>query len=213
VTFFIFAGGPSLTPRDVAACKGLGQSIAINNAIFLAPWADMMIGGDRKWWDWVDGARWFKKPRYTAHRSAAAEIPHLIYLQPTGLSGFEWEFGKIRTGGNSGYVAIQLAAQLGARQIVLLGYDMQPSDTGSDHWHAPHPDGSHPGYALCAPRFDSLVEPLAARQIAVYNCSPATALRAFPCCTLSQVLSTLSSSSTPTSSPTPNAPSPNTSQF
>lgn len=181
------ACGPSLTSGDADACRG-HFSIAINSSVDLAPWADVLLGGDLKWWKWRHGMPSFYGEKVSCHKRAVAAYPDVRHLEPTGVRGFEWEPGKVRTGLNSGYVAIQLAAQRGATRIVLLGYDMRASDTGEHHWHAPHPDGSHPGFDRCLPLFDDLVEPLASRGIEIVNCSPKTALRAFPCRPLSDAL-------------------------
>lgn len=195
-TIVCLASGPSVTRGDVEQCRSL-PIIAINNSIDLAPWATVLLGGDLKWWRWRSGMPSFAGDKVTCHRAAADAYPDVRWLQPTGIRGFESEPGKVRTGRNSGYVAIQLAAQMGAMRIVLLGYDMRASDTGEHHWHAPHPDGSHPGFDRCLPLFDDLVEPLRSRGIAIVNCSPTTALRAFPCRPLSEVLGLSRSSTRP----------------
>jgi hypothetical protein len=41
----------------------------------------------------------------------------------------------IHYGGNSGFQAINLAVLMGARRIVLTGYDMKPGADGRKHWH------------------------------------------------------------------------------
>lgn len=170
------------------ACKDLATVIAINNAVELAPWADIVLGGDLKWWRRNKGLPVFQGFKYTCHSAVPKVYPDVLRLIPTGIEGFEWEPGRVRTGWNSGYVAPQLAAQMGASKILLLGYDMQPSPSGEDHWHAPHPDGTHPGYARCLPLFASLVQPLADHGIQIVNCSPGSALRVFPCQPLNEAL-------------------------
>lgn len=182
-----FGGGPSLTAADVAACQGLDYTIAINDAVTLAPWASAVLGGELKWWRWFKGCPDFQGRKYSCHSEVPKVYPDVTRLIPTGLDGCEWTPGHVRTGGNSGYVAIQMAAQQGATTILLLGYDMQPAE--QHHWHGEHPDGSHPNYVLCAPRFESLVGPLAERGVTVINCSRRSALRAFPCQPLAAVLS------------------------
>lgn len=179
--------GPSLTLADVEACRGLFV-IAINDTVQWAPWANVLLGGDLKWWRWHQGCRSFAGLKYTAHRAVLSEFPDVQVLQKTGIEGAEFDVGKIRTGWNSGYVAIQVAAQFGATSILLLGYDMQPSATGQHHWHGAHPDGSHPQYRRCLAVFDTLADPLRERGIDVVNCSRSTALRTFPCRPLSSVL-------------------------
>lgn len=162
--------------------------IAINNAVRLAPWADILLGGDLKWWAWNRGCPEFTGLKVTCHRSVAKVYPDVWVLRVTGLTGCEFKAGHVRTGGNSGYVAIQLAAQIQAKRIILLGYDMQPSADGTHHWHPPHVNNAHPNYARCLPRFATLVEPLAQAGIEVINCTPRTALTYFPHAQLKDVL-------------------------
>lgn len=45
--------------------------------------------------------------------------------------------GKIYTGGNSGYQAVQLALLWGAKEVVLIGFTMKAID-GKNHWHRDH---------------------------------------------------------------------------
>lgn len=46
------------------------------------------------------------------------------------------EPGRIGSGGNSGFQAINLAAQFGARRILLIGFDMHA--TSGLHWYGPN---------------------------------------------------------------------------
>jgi hypothetical protein len=163
-------------------------TIAINNAVHLAPWANVLLGGDKKWWDWNDGCSEFTGRKVTASRRAHEAYPYVEFLQPTGMDGFEPNWGKVRTGGNSGYVAIQLAVQLGFLQIVLLGYDFQPSTTGEHHWHAAHPSNAHPNYRSCLRYFDTMIPSLQSIGAEVINCSSHSALRSFPCKSLTDAL-------------------------
>lgn len=181
-------GGPSLHQSEVERCRDF-YVIAINNAVRLAPWADMCLGGDRKWWDWNHGLPDFRGRKVTASRQAHCKYEDVEFLEPVDVEGFESEWGKVSTGGNSGYVAIQIAVQLGFRQIVLLGYDFQPSSTGQHHWHEPHPSNAHPNYDLCLRRFDGMIRPLIKLGVEVINCSSRSALRCFPCRTLTAALS------------------------
>lgn len=88
---------------------------------------------------------------------------------------------------NSGAGAISLAAHWGASRIVLLGYDCQKTG-GQAHWHGNHPAGlGNAGSVDKWPaQFRELAHHLAGREI--INCSRATALKAFPCGSLDEVL-------------------------
>jgi hypothetical protein len=177
--------GPSLTGADVTRVQGQ-RVIAINNAYQLAPWADVLYACDAKWWRWHAGAPTFHGRKYML-QPACREYPEITALRNTGPTGLELDPSGLRTGHNSGYQAINLAVHLGARTIVLLGYDMQ--SPGRDaHFFGAHPDQSKPPFSRCLATFATLVEPLAARGIAVLNCTRQTALRCFPQPALDEVV-------------------------
>ncbi len=200
-TFVLFGGGPSMSQALVDACRGrrdAGQDvrcIAINDAYRLAPWADVLYFCDDKWWRWHhrkigDWKGLIVRLQGGEHDFGDARIKVLRNLdEKRGLS--ERRDG-LHTGQNSGYQAINLAVHLGARRIVLLGYDMQAPLVGGlpkTHWFGDHPGGTSPDvYAQMLPHFESLVEPLAARGIEIINATPSSRLHCFPTKTLATVL-------------------------
>lgn len=84
-------------------------------------------------------------------------------------------------GTNSGYQAIGLAYLMGARKILLLGYDMSLDEAGKRHFFGDHPGALHTGsdYRGWAPLFLPLAVDLAHEGVEVINCSRRTALTAF----------------------------------
>ena len=79
------------------------------------------------------------------------------------------------------------AEHAGAAQLLLFGFDMQ-----GGHWHDPHPwplyqgdDGHFPRWIA---RFKVLAAELAARSVEVLNCTPNSALDAFPMALLEDAL-------------------------
>ena len=107
------------------------------------------------------------------------ERREVFALASTGIEGLEDSPNGLRTGANSGYQAINLAVHLGARRIILLGYDMKPSN-GRSHWFGEHPDRVDPPYSTMLASFPSLVDPLRKRGVEVINCTPDSALDVFP---------------------------------
>ena len=195
-TYALIGGGPSLTRHDVDMVKqqhdrGRCGVIAINDAYRLAPWADALYACDQKWWAWHDGVPSFAGPKY-GMGSALEPItqPGVTVMKNTGPCGLELEPGGLRAGSNSGYQALNLAVQWGAGLILLLGFDMC-TDAGRTHWFGDHPDGAPQPFEAMRRAFDTLVEPLAALNIAVLNCSRRTALGAFPVVPLADALSAL----------------------
>lgn len=85
------------------------------------------------------------------------------------------------SGGNSGFQALNLVLQLGARRVVLVGFDMS-IDAGV-HWHGRHP-GSLANPTLFVIRrwiqaLDRAVGDLAAIGVDVVNASPTSRLTGF----------------------------------
>jgi len=132
---------------------------------------------DRQWWQmWgADVAAKFAGQRYSTNP-------------------IDWKHGVKRlllpafdAYGNSGAGCISLAISAGARRVLMLGYDCQPTG-GKTHWHGDHPKGL--GNAAAMPRwiakFGKLARDKAGREI--INCSRETALTCFPRMPLAEAL-------------------------
>jgi hypothetical protein len=86
------------------------------------------------------------------------------------------------SGGNSGFQALNLAVQLGARRILLLGFDMD--DRAGTHWfgRANGLGRSNPGetnFRRWRAAFANAANPLASAGVEVVNASPITTLNCF----------------------------------
>lgn len=173
-------GGPSLTQEDVTRCRGQGTVIAVNDAYRLAPWAEVLYACDDKWWRWHPDARTCAGRKFALAPWRGPTLPEVTVLQNTGVTGLATTPGALKNGRNSGYQAINLAVHLGARRILLLGYDLQYGANGQSHWFGEHPDGAKPPVQTFLPHFKTLVAPLAALGVEVINCSRQTALTCFP---------------------------------
>jgi hypothetical protein len=181
------ATGPSLTVEDVETVRASGaRVIVVNDALHLAPWADMLVFLDTKWAEW--------------HRTAVQAFPGLTFtLQPsarrygtllrnTGNSGLETDPTGLRSGWNSGYAALNVAYHTGATTLVLLGYDMQPGPGGESHYFGDHPDRCQPHYPQCQPLFQTLADPLRAAGVTVLNASRRSAIGVWPRVSLDEAL-------------------------
>ncbi|MCH7573609.1 MAG: hypothetical protein IIA59_00630 [Candidatus Marinimicrobia bacterium] len=198
-TIVIIGGGPSLTPEQLNPAVDRARTIAINDAYILAPGADVLYATDAKWWGWHPDALEFAGIRAACKWRADLNrwhdewngnpFPQVHTLASTGEEGLESKPWGLRTGGNGGYQAINLAAHLGATRIILIGYDMQPGPDGKHHWFGDHPNGVAPLYDVnMLPHFPSLVDPLRDLGIEIFNCSPGSALTCFPMANLEDVL-------------------------
>lgn len=182
-TFVLLGCGPSLTEADVDACRGQARVIAINQAYTLASWADVLYACDARWWAWHKGVPAFAGLKYALEKDAA-RWPGVQVLKNTGTEGLERDASGVKTGKNSGFQAINLAVHLGAAKILLLGYDMHGAHFFGDYPWAP----TIPPFHSFLDRFATLVEPLKALGVEVVNCTPRSALKAFPFQPLAQAL-------------------------
>ena len=185
-TVFCIAGGASLTKQQVKYSKGY-RTIAINDAYKLAPHADILYACDAQWWRWHNGCPEFKGYKLqhdVAEKddtsAMATPYPGIDIILSNGLTGFSSRTNRIRTGGNSGYQAIHIAMHLGAKQIILLGYDMHARGDKS-HWFGEHPNGKQRDsrYDEWIPRFCHLQDAALDRGIEIINCTPDSDLNHF----------------------------------
>lgn len=182
----VLGGGPSLTRAQAEACHGRARVLAIKQAIRIAPWADAMYFCDEAWGrEHRDEINAFRGAKFTLNNyHLRAEIPGLKCLYGDvegGVEGFAEMPDELRHGRNSGYQAIHLAAHLGARQIVLLGFDMKPGPRGEFNWHGEQ-NRAHPSLYdnSFLPHFPSLADALRRRGLPVVNATPGSALACFP---------------------------------
>lgn len=193
----VIASGPSLTADDcqrVMMCRanGVVRVVSVSNAWKLtAKWADVYFAADRRYWstyfNQMRAAGIFREEMYTSCVAASAlhKINRIRAANQPGLG-----LTGLNTGGNSGYMGINLAYLFGARRIILLGFDMQAGPDGAKHF-----DGSHPpGLSQCMPfnewlhRFKKLADDLSKNGVTVLNCTRRTALLDFELARLEDAL-------------------------
>jgi hypothetical protein len=189
-TIVCVASGPTLTADDLARVRGRAPVVAVNDAIRLAPWADVLYSSDRGWWKCYDGMPGYTGLKVGIGWKAGDASPiwgtgiRVRVLTHTGTEGLELQPDGLRTGGHSGYAAINLAVHLGARRIVLLGYTGGPVG-GRSHFFGRHPSGlresTAENYAAFRRAYFTITEPLAQLGIFVVNATPETQITAFPC--------------------------------
>jgi hypothetical protein len=192
-TRFIIASGPSLTIADVNAIKDQ-KVIALNDNYLLAPWADVLYACDGHWWDWHaerPELRAFKGRKITQDIDSAEKYG-LEYIRSVDADGLSRDPSCIHKGSNSGIQAINLAYHLGARRIVLLGFDMQATG-GKTHWHGKHP-GEGADYAPWRKwlwRYQLVADDAERMGLEIINATRETALKCFPRKPLSSLLPAL----------------------
>jgi hypothetical protein len=148
----------------------------------------MVYGCDPAWWRHRQGLAEFPGLK-VAWDGGQLDYPGLLTVTIPGsrTAGFcdEMLFGAVGTiggGRNSGFQAINLAAQLGACRILLIGFDM--TDRAGVHWYgrnawtgANNPDAGQ--MAAWARVLARAAPGLLNRGVEVLNCSPSSALNCF----------------------------------
>lgn len=189
------ASGPSLTVAQCAIAaeaqrRGACRIIVVNDNYRRIPSADALYAADRSWWKLHIGALQAAfRGEYWTVDDRAAEIYGLRRIASTTGAGLHPRgIGKIPLGSNGGFQAICLARELGAKRIVLIGYDMQRTG-GKDHWFGKHPaplaNGNPSGFVKF---YDLLAPQLRAEGTEVINCTIETALKCFPRADLAETL-------------------------
>lgn len=164
---------------------GSVRTIAINRSFELVPWAECLYAADSGFWSTYPAASKFDGWKFCAD-------PHVRYINGnvypvtisadprTGTRSTEMIKGPVGTiggGSNSGFQAVNLAAQFGASRILLC------LDYRGKHWHEDHPrslrNPEQKQLRDWANLLDRQASLLASWGIEVLNMAPDSALRAF----------------------------------
>lgn len=190
----IAASGPSLRVEDLSYCRGRVKLIAVNDAWRLAPWGNLLYGGDFRWVDYYNGVPGFHGEKWTQDERAAKKYDwnwvKAISENNPG-NGLSFNPRWIRTGHNSGYQALNLALLMGAQKIFLLGYDMQKADGGRrEYFFDDYPAAINlpSDYQIFINKFREAVDSLEHFNAKVINCTPGSAMDCFPMMSLREAL-------------------------
>lgn len=180
-TVVVVASGKTAqsTVKDVSGYP----TVVINRSFQLVPDADVLYAADAGFWN-VHGPaiRQFKGLKISPARQVRKIHPTVIdceiakdrgnpiHVMQSGPPGY------IGHGGNSGFQAVNLVAQWGAKRILLVGFDYCGS-----HWHEDHDNRlrnpSADNLRTWCIRLDNNADWFAKRGIDVVNLSPRSALR------------------------------------
>lgn len=190
-TVIIIGGGPSLEFFDWAPFHHL-NIIGCNDAYLLGPWVDICYFGDKIWyekhqhraaWKRYDGIK-MGAPAPTVPMIELMEADDEVFWIERRGQGFNTDRSKgwLAANGCTGAGAINLAYLLGAKAVVLLGFDMKLSVTGESNWHRENvPDPNvYPNKFI--PLFRTLAGHIEekAPDFKVFNAGPDSVLDVFP---------------------------------
>lgn len=190
-TVVIVASGPSASGVDLGKGRGRAKYLAVKDGWRLCPWADALYACDHHWWAHYHGIPEFKGVRLAYDKltidkwgglkvTIARVVPHLLFKK----------IGHVGWGGHSGFHALNLAMQFGAKRIILVGFDLR-TDKGK-HFFGEHPYDKTRPIAANVDKWRKILDDQAPvireRGVEVFNCSPVSKLTAFPKMTFEEAL-------------------------
>jgi hypothetical protein len=180
-TVVLIASGPSLTQEDVDYVQHKAKVIVVNDNYKRAPWADILYACDHSWWDTHQGVPEFKQMKWTQDKMTVSKWPEINFIPGKHSPGLSLDNKLIHFGANSGYQSLNIAVHLGAKKILLLGFDMKLGPNGIKHWFGSHPkriDRTLPVNKWVT-NFATTVKDLDRAGVEVINCSRDTAITCF----------------------------------
>lgn len=178
---FIVCGGPSVREQGNLIPRLKGRMIVIKQAVILKPDADIMfVSGRDDAWVCKDFFPQFRGGRIVCRKAYPGFPDQVLFTKRTRVADRLCKDLGWLAGLDAGTSALNLAYQLGAAEIVLLGYDM-----GGARWfrpteikhHLPVPPKAHHDRHMAAAR--GVAKDLAAAGVKVWNASPRSAATFF----------------------------------
>ena len=177
---FILCGGPSLKAQRAIVPRLAGRVIAIKQTVVMRPEADVMFVSGRE--DPVICAPFFplyQGPRIICRSRYDGFPDGVLFMRRTKMTDHLCTTPGVLAGLDAGTSAINLAYQLGAAEIVLLGFDMSGGRwlNGEFKHPLPIPPQAHHDRHLAACR--GVARDLAEAGVKVWNASPTSAAAFF----------------------------------
>lgn len=192
-TIYILGGGPSLNKVNFDLIKdkvvigvnnSYGDPIKDQDGVLIKyvprDWVNICWFGDTRWWNWHEEYLADFKGLIFSCSPKSSKIEIINNLKRGKPKGIETN-GNISWNKSSGGSAINLAYYLGAKQIVLLGYDMK-QEKGHNNWHTDHKNAQTKGqvYQRFITAFPIIKEEADGLGLKIYNGNPDSALTVFP---------------------------------
>ena len=123
--------GPSLTLQQIETARAKGFTLYGCNLIYqIVPDLALMFATNSQFWDhyWgrEDGPQNHPCEKWTNNEDSASKYrPHLKFIDSRERPGLSNRRDRIHHGHSSGACLVNLAFNLGAKRIVLLGYDLK----------------------------------------------------------------------------------------
>lgn len=190
-TVFIIGGGPSITNVDLSLLHSQ-RCIGVNQAYKFGPWVDVCYFGDCGWYGQnLPLIRSFGGLKLTScTRCPSKGWKHVHRIRRSKMYGLETERrDSIAWNNCSGASAINIAFWLGAKRIVLLGFDMR-LDRGKKNYHNDYQGSvNNPDIFKKHMRgFPQIARDALTVGIEILNATPNSAITNFPSVRLEEVV-------------------------
>jgi hypothetical protein len=190
-TVFILGGGPSLADVDLERLHSQ-RCIGVNQAYKLGPWVDVCYFGDCGWYGQnLPGIRSFAGLKITScARCPERGWKHVHRVRRTKATGIESKYrDAIAWNNNSGASAINIAYWLGAKKIILLGFDMRLKNGRKNYHDDYHHDAKNPElFAKHLRGFPQIARDAEELGVEILNATPDSAITAFSFVDLNDIL-------------------------
>lgn len=196
-TAIIIAAGASVTPPQLntardAWAEGRVRVIGVNNVFQYAPWVDALYACDPTWWHkHVKQVRDTNITTLYCQDRETCERYGLWWTPGKHKSGVSTNPAFIHYGLHSGFQALNVCVHLGARRILLVGFDCKADDRERPHFFGKYGDpvfDVKPDYSRWVKHYLTAQAGLIDAGVRVINCSPGSAITAFPHTTLGKAL-------------------------
>lgn len=200
-TIVLIANGPSLSKPQIGSAyqswiERRVRVLGCNDAYRIAPWIDGLYACDLKWWTHhIEPVRDLHMAMLFTQDAQAADQYGLWHIPSRCQTGLSADSGYIHTGqggAHSGFQLLNLAVHLGAKRIILIGYDCGTPDMQRKHWFGNHPPplDMNPFYSTWAAPYRDAAPQLFKLGVEVINCTPGSAIDCFPRSRIGAVLGT-----------------------
>lgn len=136
-TAVCIATGPSLTPEQVETVKhSRVRCIGINDVGLTEDWLDIWYAADWSFWKHYEARATASSALKVCADLAmrTGKIADLFLNTVNDKRAANFEPGFAISGGHSGFQAMYLAISLGARKVVLIGYDCQSAGEKTNYF-------------------------------------------------------------------------------
>ena len=176
----VLGNGPSLSISNIIDLDPR-YVIAVNSAIRLCQDAHVLFSRDSSWCQkypvLIDSA--WSALKVTTKRDAAQERGMLLVRTERRDSFAAVGHPAIRYGISSGHTAVSLAIAMGAKEIVLYGFDGRTVD-GRSHWHDDYVEPRREVYAAFVVGWRGWHAAAKAVGVSIYNATRDSTIAEFP---------------------------------